>query len=111
MHPRATERVGTGLTQYVLYSADFSVACDSCRVAYGREDALFHDVTDGSWDGRADLGTLRSGDKVRVVLRIRPIGEARILSAEIRVNGASVASCEEKKPGKSVDLWARVGPL
>ena len=110
MRPQVTERVGSELTQYVLYSADFSVACDSCRVSYGREDALLRDVTHGSWEGRADLGTLRSGDKVRVVLRILPLDEGRILRAEIRVNGASVASCEEKEPGQAVDLWARVGP-
>jgi hypothetical protein len=93
-----------------MMSAHFEVACDSCRVEYGVEGSTYRDVVDGGWQRTTPLGTLRTGDRVRVVLRIRPIGDVPILSATIEVNGSTVASSKETKPGQAVDLWARVGP-
>lgn len=93
-----------------LMSAEFEVACERCRVEYGVEGSTYRDTTEGNWQGSAPLGTVRTGDPVRVVLRVLPIGEARILSAAIHVNGRTVASSGEKDPGKAVDLRARVGP-
>jgi hypothetical protein len=108
VRPAATER-GPDPDAYVMMAATFEVACDSCRVEYGVEGRTARDVTDGGWSAETPLGTLRTGDKRRVVLRIRPIGDARILRASIRVDGRTVASCDEKEPGHAVDLSARVG--
>lgn len=110
MRPIATQRGGGRLEYLEMMSASFEVACDSCRVEYGVDGSTYRDVVDGGWRGAAPLGTLRTGDKVRVVLRVRPIGETSILSASIEVDGRTVASTDDKKPGQPVDLSARVGP-
>jgi len=110
LRPVVGGRDGLSPDYVALMSAEFEVACERCRVEYGVEGSTYHDTTEGNWQGSAPLGTVRTGDEVRVVLRVRPIGEARILSAAIHVSGRTVASSGEKEPGKAVDLWARVGP-
>ena len=110
LRPVARERHGIDPDYVEMMSAEFEVACERCRVEYGVEGSTYRDTMDGTWQGSAPLGTLRTGEQVRVVLRLRPIGEARILSAAIHASGETVASTGEKEPGKAVDLWARVGP-
>lgn len=111
VRPSITERTDPRRPYTAMYAASFHVECDSCRVSYGRQEDPYRDVVDGSWDGEVSLGTMRSGQKVRVILWIRPVGEARILRAEIAAGGATVAHTEDKDPGEAVDLSARVGPL
>jgi hypothetical protein len=110
LRPLTRERRGLDPDYIELMSAEFELACGQCRVEYGVEGSTYRDTAEGSWQGSAPLGTLRTGEEVRVVLRVRPIGEARILSAAIHVSGRTVASSGEREPGKAVDLWARVGP-
>lgn len=90
------------------YHAHFEVACDSCRVEYGRDNETFVDVVDGGWSRSQYLGSLQSGQSLRVVLYVQPIGERRILGAWIRVNNEIVASAEEQDRGESITLSARV---
>jgi hypothetical protein len=108
VRPHATERTGADGTYFEMYSAVFEVACDSCRVEYGKEGETFRDVTEGDWSRAVSLGTLRTGQSARVVLRIRPIEATTILDAKIEVDGRTLASTKNKKPGQSVDLWATV---
>ena len=97
-------------TRLTMYAASFDVNCDRCHVEYGRQDTPLQDMTEGSWQGHAGLGALRSGDKVPVVLRVRPVGDARVLNAKIAVNGITVATSGALKPGQPVNLtWMVLG--
>ena len=106
--PQVTERKGIDPVYLAMYSAAFEVACDSCRVEYGREGETYHDVVDGGWSRSVSLGTLRSGQSVRVRLRVVPVEGSRVLSAHIEAEGRVLASSEDKKPGQVVELSARV---
>jgi hypothetical protein len=97
-------------TRFTMYAGTFDVSCDRCRVEYGRHDTPLEDVAEGDWQGHAGLGTLRSGDKVRVVLRADPVGDTRILRARIVINGITVATSGAQDPGQAVSLtWIVLG--
>jgi len=108
MQPRARETRGIDIPEAGLYTATFEVACDRCRVEYGREDQTTLDETDGGWTGSVPLGTIATGETVRVVLYVVPRGDAQVLSARIEVNGRTVATGKADEPGKGVTLRARV---
>ncbi|GMV06217.1 MAG: hypothetical protein AMXMBFR53_24930 [Gemmatimonadota bacterium] len=111
VQPRAAERGPEEIGVVGMYTVDFSVGCDSCRVEYGREGSTSREVTHGGgWTGSAYLGSLQSGQQVRVVLRVQPLGGAMVLDARIGVNGRTVATGKGEEPGKPVFVQARVGP-
>lgn len=101
VQPHAAERTRDYLETYVV---EFEVACDSCRVEYGREGSTFHDVVDGGWNRGIQVGPLRSGSRARLVLHIVPIGQARVVNAGIAVDGRTVTQAKDKKPGKAITL-------
>lgn len=111
VQPRAVERGPEEMGVVGMYTVEFAVGCDSCRVEYGREGSTTREVTHGGgWTGTAYLGSLQSGQQVRVVLRVQPLGEAMVLDARIGVNGRTVATAKGEEPGEPVFLQARVGP-
>ena len=97
-------------TRLTMYAATFDVHCDRCHVEYGRQDSALEDVAEGSWQGHAGLGTLRAGDRVPVILRVRPVGDTQVMGAGIAVNGITVATSGEQEPGEPVSLtWMVLG--
>ena len=106
--PWVRERTGADPVYAANYAVGFEVACDSCRVGYGRDDETMIAIADGSWTGGIWLGTLRDNDRVRVRLRAVPIGEATVLRARILLNGRTVAEGEGDGPGEQVTLTRSV---
>jgi hypothetical protein len=108
--PRGVEQRGIDPGYVKLYTVDFGVACDSCRVEYGREGSTLREVVEGDWRGAVHLGALQDGQWVRVVLRAQPLGGARVVRAAIDVDGRTAASGKSDEPGEAVSLRTRVGP-
>lgn len=104
--PEAAQRTG----EYRgLAAAVFEVGCDSCWVEWGRSSDTHRRIVSGDWQTYFPLGTIRSGDRVRVRLEADPIGKTFVEGASIEVDGQTVASGRGKKPGHSVRLSAWVG--
>ena len=108
--PRGVEQRGIDSRYVKMYTVEFGLACDSCRVEYGREGSTFREVVEGDWRGSVHLGAVQDGQSVRVVLRAQPLGGARVVRAAIDVDGRTASSGQSDEPGKAVSLRARVGP-
>ena len=106
--PHAAERRGIDGIGFTDYTVSFEVACERCRVEYGRDGTTASVGVDGGWSGSVSLGTLRTGESAHVVLRAVPSREGRVLNARISIGERTLASSKGKKPGEAVNLSATI---
>lgn len=106
--PVGYERPGNEIPSFAVYSVEFEVSCDSCDVEYGPEGATLRAVAEGGWTGTAHLGTLQTGEQVRVVLRAQPLDDVPVVAAVIKLDGRTLAKGSNDDPGKPVIVRARI---
>lgn len=107
--PAARERAGIDDRYLRTYTVGFEVACDSCRIEYGKEGETSVERATGGWEGSVYLGAVLDGEPARVMLRAVPLGETRVRLARIMVGGRAVATREDLDVGEMANIRTRVG--